>query len=718
MKKNALMIMLVALIAVIPFVVSTMPTEALTWIISAKDGSWTVKALGAAGGGQAAEAMSWTIDPQGKLTSTGMGELNKLCSDCVTASNFLANPTSGVTNAAMQQAISSNPELGKLKEVATMREQLSQLGMEQGQVKLQKGSDGQLYVSEMSETKFNGKTKPNELLNALSMDNLQGVTATVEKNTLVKPLPEEEIIGGGSVKETVATKDKATVLGKMGQNSYVKMDENDKNIVKQAEIVTKEGESYKVNGHEFKGTDDCKINVQKTACEGEKCMTSVSIEAAPQKKTLSDRGETGVDQVSEVTMCGQTYKVASGTKLNFDVGDDGCTLQKGSEIKYSNKITGQTFKFKNVEFTTDNQKYDQQQGEVAFDGKKLEGTLKNVKLSDGTEINVGGDLTKRKTQVTDKISVDFDDKGNFKSASINAKERPVFLSHKGENLFPDGFKTKDTFFSVKPVTITAGKEDYTIRTPYHDYILSKPAKELPKVDVTEKINEELLSYDTALAITTSRPQPNPPKDLEDYWQRHNKEYEKDLTDYWQRHKTEFNKGKVEVYNKAPVGELSDYWQRHKTETMTFTSYKNTLVEYDPMLGRGELPYTYYNEVNRRFSAATRYDFVNEKNQVTEKGADLNNIGLLWKESPNVYAYRGVDESGNLKIYELNNKNGVLYYQGKPFEIKKGDYMSEKRLDNVKTSDYAERHKSEIKARNVKPPVTISDEDFQDALSKG
>ncbi len=712
-KKTVLIMMMLVLLSIYSYAI--MPTEALSWVISVKDGSWTVKALGAAGGGQAAEAMSWAIDPQGKITSTGMGELNKLCKDCISASKFLMDPASGVTDMAMQQAIQSNKELGVIQEISAMRSQLSQLGMQEGQVKLE-NDKGNLYITEMSDIKFTGRSNPNEVLEALAMENLNGVKAkTVEKKTLIEPLPEEEMIAGGPVKETVVSKDKTTVLGKMGKNSYVEMDDENKNVVNKASIVTQEGESYKINGEEFKGSNDCKIQVEKTVCKDGKCTTSMTIEAAPQKEMLGlkPEGTTGVDQVSEVTMCGQTYKMVSGSKLSVDVGDDGCTLKKGTEIKYSNKIVGQNFKFKNMEFTTDNQKYDHQEGMVKFDGKTLEGTLKNVKLGD-TEINVGGDLTKRKSQVTDKIEVNLDERGNFLSASINSKERPVFLSHNGVNLFENGFKTKDTFFTVKPVTITAGKDDYTIRTPYHDYILSKPVKEMPKVEVSEKINEELSSYDTALAIKTSRPQPKPSEELQDWWQRHKKEFEKDLEkdldDYWQRHKTEFNNGEVEIYKTKPAY-IDDYWGRHKKEFD-----KDILVEYDPMLGGGELPYTYYNERNGRFNSAAYYDFVTENDQVTEKGARLGNIGVLWKESHDMYVYRGVDKSGNLEIYKLKNENGALYYQGKPFEIKKGDYIDNKLPSTITSSDYWNRHKKEI-IRSPKP-ISLSDEEWKEILSKG
>jgi hypothetical protein len=537
MRKLITPLLLVILLSPICFSAATQtnPSDVLSWAVSVKDGTWTVKALGLAGGPEGTEAMSWVVDPQGKILSSATGEIDKSCNGCFMAGQLLMDPVSGLTSTTMQEASKNNKDIAALSQIFTMQTQLKQLGMTEGEVKIEKqkipgpvtGAVPDTYnIYSMPSIKVKSPT-PEESKDVFSSLRLSEAglsyldVKAVEGVGVAKPLPPEESKNKDSTFETKNKKD--SVKGSLAQGSTIEYNikEGPKQDTVKTDIVAGDkGTVVKFDKNPpIKVPKDVELKNSPTTCVDKAgksvdysksennpnvayCSTSITVEAPINQRLSGTEGTVAVKDPYELELCGNKYTVMSGTKLEIDMKNDGktskCTLKPGSEIKYSNAKEfngasgkGQEFVFDNIKIVADPQKYDHQEGFVKFDGKALEGTIREAEFKDGTKVSVGGD-TSRKTMVTDQVKFTLDDKGNFLTASTNAKNRPVYLYSDGVNLFETGFKTKDTFFTVKPVTITAEKDDYRIRTPYNDYILSKAAAKASEEKygriVTAKLN--------------------------------------------------------------------------------------------------------------------------------------------------------------------------------------------------------------------------------------
>lgn len=491
MRKVALLLIFLLLLSSFSFSAETKitPSEVLSWAISVKDGTWTVKALSLAGGQQGAEAMSWVVDPTGKIISTTAGEVDKSCNGCFSVGHLLLDPVSGLTSTAMQEASKNSKDITALSQAFTMQQQVKQL-LDTSPIPVKsaelvydvnkdKSGNAAPTVTQMSPVEVGNLQDPIkvfDLYKSMDISNLQNAYVGVTESTLVlKPSTSQNI--ESRAKFVFTSQDKENQVQGDLKAGYIdlnlKKDSPTKDMVTNAELKAGDkGISAELNGNNpINVPKDVSLKESGTTCIEDKtqntkqCTTSVTIEAPfKQQVTGGPQGTVDVKEKYDMEMCGQKFSVLSGTKMNVDMIKEGdsqrCVLKPGSQIMYSNDKafngasgTGQQLVFDNMKITTDPQKYDQQEGSIKWDGKTLEGTVKEVEFKDGTKISVGGE-TQRKTQVTDQMKVSLDADGNFVSASINSKERPVYLYNNGVNLFPDGFKTKDTFFTVKPVTIT------------------------------------------------------------------------------------------------------------------------------------------------------------------------------------------------------------------------------------------------------------------------
>jgi len=479
MKKIVLFALTVILLSTFSYA-SMMPSDALSWVISAKDGTWIVKGLGAASGAEGQETISWIIDPYGKVKSTGLDALDKESNGAISAGMLLTNPWGGVTNAAMQEAIKSNPELGVIKEVSAIRSELAKLGMNNGEAELvkkqtpQTGPTGAAVVERPIEiTEVEGVIRPKKVpeiridtVEHASADGISYFTRASNKeyiHGLYRCVELVCVFKSGGTEDYIKFKNsegKEVSYKNVESGSYFEFSKDYDNTISKASFVPTEDGAYNINGEEYKLSAGSSFKLLGRSCNNNVCKDSVSISVPLQEKVLGAVGDKElVDQTGKVSFNGKEYALLSGSKINMDVtkGMEGkavYTLKPDSRIKYSNAkefSKPQVFEFGNIKFETDVQRLDYQEGLVTFDGRNLGGTLKSVTTNDGASIRIPIDVTKRGTSVTDKIIVKLDDNGNMKDVSLWVSGRPATFSR--GNLIINDLMAKDKYlFGLIPLT--------------------------------------------------------------------------------------------------------------------------------------------------------------------------------------------------------------------------------------------------------------------------
>ncbi|MEM4245154.1 MAG: hypothetical protein QW404_01790 [Candidatus Nanoarchaeia archaeon] len=592
MKKIILFVFVALLFSTFSF--SMLPSEAVSWVVSVKDGTWTVKALGAATGKEGQEALSWVIDPQGKVTSMGMDALDKECNGCVSAGKLLLDPVGGITDVAMKEAISSNKELGVIQEISTIRSELSKLDVDDAEVKLAKRE----VTSQNSTTTgmaVGEETKPHFTIESTSTDIrvdskiAPEVTAAAGKTSM---LGSYKVVEGVGVFKPEKSGDYITFKGPMGniityknlkQGSYIEF--NKDNVVTKAQMIAEKDTVLDINGKQYELPAGATLKVDKGSCIKTDCATSITIEGIPQKSVLKPEGETLVDEVGKFSFCGNTYEFSSGTKFSIDVDKDGCTLNGKGEFKYPYTVKEQTLEFKNIKMVLDAQRYEHQKGDVRFEeGKYIKGTIKELKL-DNAEIKVASS-TRRKSQVTDTMDVTLTRDGKLGKATFEIKDRPISFSYRmtidgkeyGDDL--SNLVCKDTFFKVKSLEIQPkmqGKSPYLEIDPGTGTKIQHWLTEFkkPEKPVTVNIPDLMFweDYSTSRIVVPVESATEEPEIKET-----------DLPPI------EVKKGE----DKVKVASAKTAPPKPKAPTKSIKDESVTLKEYDPMLGVGELPFTYYN----------------------------------------------------------------------------------------------------------------------------
>ncbi|MFH1210938.1 MAG: hypothetical protein V1645_03400 [archaeon] len=520
MRKVALFMVFVVLLSSISFSAENKqanPSDVLSWAIALKDGSWTVKALGTATGPEGTEALSWVVDPSGKITTQFTGELDKSCNGCFQTGQLLLDPVSGLSSTAMQEASKSNKEVATLGQVFTMQQQMKQLTdsspipAKSGQFIFSKEKDASgkevKTAKNFDPLKFGNEDpkKFKETVDYLHASDLKltEVKAVEEKVTL-KPYNPQGI--GSRSRFVFESKDMENLFNGDWKKGFIDYDlkqglTNDK-VTKADVVAGKEGMKAQINGNPpLDLPADSEIKVDKVSCtedpktKQKKCTTSVDvtvaqekiIEATPKPGTLID--DTKKDPVA-VSFCGKDYSMLPGSTMKVEMKKQGdvedCTLKEG-KILWSNKIDNQNqvFKVGGTEITADSAKWDHQEGFMDVkkdkDGNTLiEGTMKTVKLKDGTVINLEGQ-TNRGTMLMDTVKMKLSPNGDLLNMEVRAKARDVTVSYGDVTL--DKLRSGDTPFwrDVKPVVLTPEKDGgVRVSTTKNDYILA------PKIKPTSK----------------------------------------------------------------------------------------------------------------------------------------------------------------------------------------------------------------------------------------
>jgi hypothetical protein len=533
MRKVAVFLIFIILFSSISLSAETkkqmMPSDYLGYAMSIKDGTWTVKALGLATGEQGQEAVMWITDPSGKITNTAFGELDKQSNGLFTVGQILIDPVSGATKLATSE-LSKDKNMAIVGELAALQSAFSQLGVKDGSMQVQRNpvpsttagttpTTKNLYDLKGSvEINFKNvdteKIKP--VLDSLHASQINGATAkSVEQDIILKPNLGPEITSRARLdlppmpKFDFESKDKENkVTGdfKKGSINYNTKEGLTQDKITKADIVAgKSGIKAQINGNPpLDLPADSEIKVDKVSCTEDaktkvkKCTTPVDvtvaqeklIEATPQRPgMLID--DTKKDPV-KVSFCGKDYSMLPGSTMKIDMKKTGdvedCSVKEG-KVLWSNKITDQNQVFKlagGVEVTADSAKWDHQEGFMDIkkdkDGNTLiEGTMKNVKLKDGTVVNLEGQ-TNRGTMLMDTVKMKVSPNGDLLNMEVRAKNRDVTVSYGDVTL--DKLRSGDTPFwrDVKPVVVTPYNDGIRVSNPgaKPDYILA------PKVKPTSK----------------------------------------------------------------------------------------------------------------------------------------------------------------------------------------------------------------------------------------
>lgn len=529
MKKVVLFVLAAVLLCIASYSADTnqvMPSQITSWILSAQDGTWTIKALGMASGQQGQEVLSIVTNPSGYVMDSMTASIDKDCGGCFSVGKMLVDPVSGATGVGIQELSKSNKDLAQaLTEITSIQSFMSQNNMKDGQVRLVQGSKpGEYYVDQMTPANFGDKPIPEAIKNVMDVDGIRNVKVQVDNGKVLLehlPSPEqttERVASIESVAKSEATpsqpaekiKKFETKIGDFKPGTNIEMSDMkgfDEKMVTKASIITKEGQKYVINGGgELVASEGSTINVNKLECNGNDCTTYVTVDTATRTIPGGFQGEV-VNEPVNLKFCGNDITVDSGAKLNFEMKYDGekssCVAKK-VDFTYSNKFGGnQAIKFDNVWFTLDKEKYDSQQGYVNFDSDKgiLEGTFKNLGFKDGTKLEVAGE-TERKSQVTDKIEVELDKDGNVKKITSEVKNRGIRFTSKpdanDERVVVSDLISKDTFFRVKPLTITATKTGCYNIDPGIDSIFTEcyPKPKTPEthpIQISDKLSSNGLT---------------------------------------------------------------------------------------------------------------------------------------------------------------------------------------------------------------------------------
>ncbi|MFA4886601.1 MAG: hypothetical protein WC595_00140 [Candidatus Nanoarchaeia archaeon] len=113
-------------------------SQALSWTMAAKDGTWTIQALDTAVPG-AGQAINFVINPQGSIEAAGLGKIKEALGPAGKIIDGITNPQGLITQGALETIAKDNPETaGALGEVLTVKNQLSNLGIKDATLNLDK----------------------------------------------------------------------------------------------------------------------------------------------------------------------------------------------------------------------------------------------------------------------------------------------------------------------------------------------------------------------------------------------------------------------------------------------------------------------------------------------------------------------------------------------------------------------------------------------------
>src|SRR3989338_6046099 len=113
-------------------------SQALSWTMAAKDGTWTIQALGIVAPGSD-QVINFIINPQGSIETRGLGKLKEALGPAGELIDGITNPQGFITQGALKTIAEKNPETaGALGEVLTVKTQLSDLGIKDATLNLDK----------------------------------------------------------------------------------------------------------------------------------------------------------------------------------------------------------------------------------------------------------------------------------------------------------------------------------------------------------------------------------------------------------------------------------------------------------------------------------------------------------------------------------------------------------------------------------------------------
>lgn len=170
-------------------------SQALGWVVSAKQGSWEVKALCAASQGAACEGAQFLVSPEGYVQGKGIGMLGQASPELGKAISAAINPQGFITQEAMTQISKNDPKAtGGLGETLKTIEQLKSFGVKDGNLKLDTngGVKEASFKSEKQEGKIGNVVskdlKEGEvLISNINFEKKNGIsTFTFEENGYVK----------------------------------------------------------------------------------------------------------------------------------------------------------------------------------------------------------------------------------------------------------------------------------------------------------------------------------------------------------------------------------------------------------------------------------------------------------------------------------------------------------------------------------------------------
>ncbi len=521
MKKTVFPILFIILFSAISYAI--MPSDALSWGMSVKDGTWTVKGLGLAGGKEGQEAISWVMDPSGKIVSQSANAISDTCGGCLYIGQILVDPVTGAQGEVLKKLGEEGSGWAPVvNEVVSIQSFLSKNDMKDGTLDLVHNKDGSYHIKEMSPVNIAGEA-PDSFRKALGT-NPKNVEAKViydkdkDKSTVIlKPLP--PVFGAESPAEHISVtpaesggkdsdkqKKYETDIGDFRSGSYIELQEVEGlEMVSKARIVSEEGQKYKVNGNEVQASRDVAISVDSLLCKEGSCTTSMTIDSKISRYSTKP-GEDVVDvkEPVKISLCDNDLNVLSGSKLSVDIKNDGkkqsCVL-KNADLKWSNSKEEfgdrQVLSFGNVYAHIDPQKWEHQEGYLKFDEKTniLEGTIRKADFNDGTWLVVDGDTKRMAMGSTDSMKVKVDSKGNFLSSSMDIKDRKISLYNNKEKII-DNLEIKDP--SSQPFTIERDEKSqrYTISTPSWTYYKKLPdSKEAKSNLVISESNNPDISPD-------------------------------------------------------------------------------------------------------------------------------------------------------------------------------------------------------------------------------
>lgn len=170
-------------------------SQALGWVVSAKQGNWEVKALCAVSQGAACEGAQFLVSPEGYVQGKGIGMLGQASPELGKAISAVTNPQGFITQEAITEIAKKNPEAaGGLGEALKTVKQLKAFGVQDGNFKLD--AEGKVKEASFKAGKQEGKIgnivskdlKEEEVLvSNINFDKKNGVSIlTFEENGYVK----------------------------------------------------------------------------------------------------------------------------------------------------------------------------------------------------------------------------------------------------------------------------------------------------------------------------------------------------------------------------------------------------------------------------------------------------------------------------------------------------------------------------------------------------